>query len=312
MARNMPNFAFDIQLLKKHLRKHTNSIVLPNGGFCMSQAQASDGTVGWPIRVCVAIFCFVLGIGLVLGFFPDAKGASALLVFGATVYFLTKLYRLVIRKAAVARGISLFMCVPLLGLCVAEEIEPFKELSANEFEPSELENSYSVTSLPATHDYSRFVSCFEVLYSTDDGFTRKRSEYEKVLSMLSRDVGPESAHDIAAEASIRACRKHARKPVDHLPSFYTRVAQNRMKTFIRKNSFLCALDDFDDTYSTNPVQEIELNRAWCALREDEQEILRLRSLGYVDQELAEVLQITPVAARKRLERARKAFLNNRN
>jgi RNA polymerase sigma-70 factor (ECF subfamily) len=139
-----------------------------------------------------------------------------------------------------------------------------------------------------------------------------RSEVDWAIGKLVKglEVPPPQAEDLAMHVLLKVCEQDARKGIQNVTPYYRRAVQNEAKTEMKRCrmehlagegiEYLCELDD-----DSVPAEDLKrIRRAFATLNEAEQAIVRF---AYIDgrrhAEIAEILNISESASRKRLERA---------
>lgn len=129
-----------------------------------------------------------------------------------------------------------------------------------------------------------------------------------LVAYATRRVGPDGADDIAAEVFVVAWRRRRQVPSEPLPWLYA-VARNAVlheqRGHARRSRLRDALTLVREPLQ-RPTEQVEVEAVLSQLEPTDAEVLRLSIWEQLTpQEIAEVLGISPGAARNRLMRARR-------
>lgn len=141
--------------------------------------------------------------------------------------------------------------------------------------------------------------------------------YDPVVRYISAIVGvPEQAEDLAQDTFLKAYLALPKQGIPENPrAWLYRIATNSTLDHLRRNRRL-RLVGLDRLAHALPgrdritaIEDAEpVDRALACLKSDDRTILVLfAEAGFKAPEVAEILDITPAAARKRRQRAREAF-----
>lgn len=153
----------------------------------------------------------------------------------------------------------------------------------------------------------RFESCVHELMGGDDGRSRRDIAIRRLMGS---GTSPTTAQDIAQDAVIAACEAYAEGRVREIAPWFNKVVNNMARDEYRRwGRRACQIEARPSTgFQPSPDHALYLQQvraAMCSLETADQHVLELVAEGFAASEVAERLEISHAAARKRISRARR-------
>lgn len=162
----------------------------------------------------------------------------------------------------------------------------------------------------SSEEQRRFDECMERIYG--DG--TEDSPYGKAVQRIRRRSHTSSAdaEDVVSLALLDTCERHATHPLRSVVRYFNKVVKNAANDAYENQTRyeLCGLEVEDESPfranigERNDNEVIDFKDHFCELPDDKQQVLHMRGIGVDYEDMADRLDISDAAARKRVSRAR--------